>query len=72
MKTETTRVEGKVTAVGEPVEGATVTIGDKTMTTDAEGNYAIDEVVTKVYTVKVEKKVTMHFPKKLLYQKATK
>ena len=47
MKTETTRVEGKVTAVGEPVEGATVTIGDKTMTTDAEGNYAIDEVVTK-------------------------
>ena len=55
MKTETTRVEGKVTAVGEPVEGATVTIGDKTTTTDAEGNYAIDEVVTKVYTVKVEK-----------------
>ena len=47
MKTETTRVEGKVTAVGEPVEGATVTIGDKTTTTDAEGNYAIDEVVTK-------------------------
>lgn len=37
MKTETTRVEGKVTAVGEPVEGATVTIGDKTTTTDAEG-----------------------------------
>ena len=55
MKTETTKVEGKVTAVGEPVEGATVTIGDKTATTDAEGNYAIDEVVTKVYTVKVEK-----------------
>ena len=55
MKAETTKVEGKVTAVGEPVEGATVTIGDKTATTDAEGNYAIDEVITKVYTVKVEK-----------------
>lgn len=55
MTTETTRVEGKVTAVGEPVEGATVTFGNKTATTDAEGNYVIDEVVTKVYTAKVAK-----------------
>ena len=51
MKTETTRVEGKVTAVGEPVEGARVTIGDKTVETDAEGNYIFDNVVTKVYTM---------------------
>ena len=72
MKTETTRVEGKVTAVGEPVEGATVTIGDKTMTTDAEGNYAIDEVVTKVYTVKVEKEGYDALSKEVVVSKGDK
>ena len=72
MKTETTRVEGKVTAVGEPVEGATVTIGDKTTTTDAEGNYAIDEVVTKVYTVKVEKEGYDALSKEVVVSKGDK
>lgn len=55
MKTESTKVEGVVTAVGEPVEGATVTVGDKTTTTGADGHYAFESVVTKVYTMKAEK-----------------
>lgn len=55
MTTETTAVEGTVTAVGDPVEGAVVTIGDQTATTDANGHYAFEAVVTKAYTVRFEK-----------------
>jgi len=55
MKTEMTRVEGTVTAVGEPEEGVTVTLGDQTATTDADGFYAFEEVVTKAYTMTFEK-----------------
>lgn len=52
MVTELTELEGTITAVGEPVEGVTVTVDGQTTTTDANGYYKFDEVVTKTQTVK--------------------
>ena len=36
---------------GEPVAGATVTLGSRTMTTDADGRYYFDDVAPGTYTI---------------------
>lgn len=55
MTAESTKVEGAVTAVGEPAEGVTVRIGDQTATTDGDGHYTFDSVITKTYTMTFQK-----------------
>ena len=52
---EKTTVTGTVTAVGEPVEGATVTFGGYTATTDAKGKYTVTDVTTNVYDATASK-----------------
>ena len=55
LNAETTTVTGTVTAVGEPVEGATVTFGEYTTTTDASGKYTVADVTTHVYKATASK-----------------
>ena len=55
MVPEKTTLEGTITAVGEPVEGATVMIDDQTATTDENGYYKFENINTKAYIVKASK-----------------
>ena len=53
--TTSVSVTGYVKSDGEPVEGATVTIGEMTATTDSEGYYIIENLKTdEIYTATVD------------------
>lgn len=52
MTAESTKVEGTVTAVGEPAEGVAVSIGDQTAT-DALGNYKFNNIEIGEYQVRI-------------------
>lgn len=52
MTPERVRVEGVITAVGEPVEGALVELAGETATTDAQGKYVFENIATRAYTAR--------------------